>query len=272
LSVSSSNASASAASAAASAAAAAAQLPPEYIDFVDLIEQDEANMQDSVKKLKHLHSRRLKVSFGGNEHEQDKEINILSYQIQTLMRRSEANLKQIAAVGNDGNISKSDRICRLNIMRSYAQRLQQISREFKGAQRNFVLSLKGQAEFGKGFFGESDVSTAQNLDDMKHQEEQIQILEQQSKERDSEIEELIQSIAAIQSLFKELSVLVIEQGSMLDRIDYNVESVHVKVKEGRREMEKANEYSKNNRSLVIIAFLTGLMIVLLFLVYLKYTM
>mmetsp|Transcript_23305 Transcript_23305/g.41217 ORF Transcript_23305/g.41217 Transcript_23305/m.41217 type:complete len:111 (-) Transcript_23305:245-577(-) len=110
------------------------------------------------------------------------------------------------------------------------------------------------------------------MSDMKHQEEQIQILEQQSKERDSEIEELIQSIAAIQSLFKELSVLVIEQGSMLDRIDYNVESVHVKVKEGRREMEKANEYSKNNRSLVIIAFLTGLMIVLLFLVYLKYTM
>mmetsp|Transcript_17499 Transcript_17499/g.33985 ORF Transcript_17499/g.33985 Transcript_17499/m.33985 type:complete len:305 (+) Transcript_17499:3-917(+) len=247
----------------------ATSLPPEYIDFVELIELDEQAIIDSVKKLKHLHSRRLKVTFGGDEKDRDQEINDISHQIQTLLARSEKNLKKIASVGNNGNISTEDRICRLNIMRSYARRLQNLSRDFKAAQREFVGALKGQQKFGQDFFGET--VGAERSRDGYEREQQAVLMEEEEKAREAEIDELLQSIGAIQSLFKELSVLVIDQGSVLDRIDYNCESVLVKAKEGRKEMEKANEHSKNNRSLIIILCLTGMMIVLLIIVAMKFS-
>mmetsp|Transcript_12245 Transcript_12245/g.17043 ORF Transcript_12245/g.17043 Transcript_12245/m.17043 type:complete len:297 (-) Transcript_12245:119-1009(-) len=249
-----------------------ASLPPVYVDFVDLIEQDSEAILDGVRKLRHLHSRRLKVSFTGNEHEQEKEISDLSQQIQTMLSRSEQNLKKIATVGNNGRISTAERVCRLNMMRSYAKRLQHVSKEFKTAQRNFVMALKGQSEFGRDFFGEQDADKIQHLDDMTEQEEQKMLLEQIGKERDEEIEELVESIGTISSLFKELSVLVIDQGTVLDRIDYNVECVLDKAKDGTKQMKKAYKYSKNNRSIVCIFFLSGLMIFLLMLVALKYSM
>jgi syntaxin 16 len=41
--------------------------------------------------------------------------------------------------------------------------------------------------------------------------------------RNIEINNLVTSINDLAVLFKELSVLVIEQGTILDRIDYNIE-------------------------------------------------
>eukprot|EP00954_Amorphochlora_amoebiformis_P026765 1381255-Amorphochlora_amoeboformis.AAC.1 len=70
---------------------APSSLPPAYIDLVDMIESDEYAVQDSIKKLKHLHAQRLKVrdelnglarvSFiESDEHAQDAEIHMLANQ------------------------------------------------------------------------------------------------------------------------------------------------------------------------------------------------
>jgi len=42
--------------------------------------------------------------------------------------------------------------------------------------------------------------------------------------RSKEIEQLTKSINDLAVLFKDLSVLVVEQGTVLDRIDYNIEN------------------------------------------------
>jgi len=53
-------------------------------------------------------------------------------------------------------------------------------------------------------------------------------------QRDHEISQIAKSIAELAELFQDLSALVIDQGTMLDRIDYNVENMG-------REMEGAVE-------------------------------
>ena len=70
--------------------------------------------------------------------------------------------------------------------------------------------------------------------------------------RNKEIEEIVSKTNDLAALFKEFSVLVIEQGTVLDRIDYNVEDVLVHTKKGKKHIVKAKEYSESSRARNII--------------------
>ena len=59
----------------------------------------------------------------------------------------------------------------------------------------------------------------------------------------------------ISEIFKELAVLVIDQGTILDRIDYNMEVVIERTEEAMVHLDKANEHQKSARALKCIIFL-----------------
>ena len=55
-------------------------------------------------------------------------------------------------------------------------------------------------------------------------------------QREREITDIARGIIELADIFKELQTMVIDQGTMLDRIDYNVEQLHVNVREAEKEM------------------------------------
>ena len=60
-------------------------------------------------------------------------------------------------------------------------------------------------------------------------------------QREREINEIAKSIHTIAEIFKDLQTLVIDQGTLLDRIDYNVEQMNVNVKSAVRELDKVKK-------------------------------
>lgn len=64
--------------------------------------------------------------------------------------------------------------------------------------------------------------------------------------RDNELTNLLTNIHELAQIFKDLQVLVMEQGTILDRIDYNIETAVVNVNEGHKHLVKANEAIKKN--------------------------
>jgi hypothetical protein len=55
-------------------------------------------------------------------------------------------------------------------------------------------------------------------------------------QREREIADIAQGIIELADIFKELQTMIIDQGTMLDRIDYNVERMAVDVKAADKEL------------------------------------
>ena len=52
------------------------------------------------------------------------------------------------------------------------------------------------------------------------------------------------------------------QGTILDRIDYNIEHASVQVEKGLQQLQKAEKYQKKNRKMYIICVLAILIVIL----------
>lgn len=75
------------------------------------------------------------------------------------------------------------------------------------------------------------------------------------QKRDSELNEIVRGVTNLQEMFKDLHVIVIEQGSILDRIDYNIDIGFNNVSKGKKKIISANEHHKSSCFRNIILFL-----------------
>ncbi|KAH8265911.1 hypothetical protein KR038_010457 [Drosophila bunnanda] len=78
-----------------------------------------------------------------------------------------------------------------------------------------------------------------------------------AQHREEEVTKIVKSIYDLNDIFKDLGHMVQEQGTVLDRIDYNVEQTQTRVSEGLRQLHKAEMYQRKNRKMCIILVLAA---------------
>lgn len=88
------------------------------------------------------------------------------------------------------------------------------------------------------------------------------------RQRDEEITTLLNSITELASVFKDMQTLVHYQGTILDRIDYNIDNAQVNVEEAHRELVKTEKMMKKscyrNSMIVLITAIFIMAIMILF--------
>jgi syntaxin 16 len=82
--------------------------------------------------------------------------------------------------------------------------------------------------------------------------------------REKEITKIVESIHELAEIFKDLANLVVEQGTMVDRIDYNIEMTATSIEKGYEELEKAEKYQASATKKRIIMFLVLICVLFFF--------
>ncbi|PKI45359.1 hypothetical protein CRG98_034163, partial [Punica granatum] len=97
-----------------------------------------------------------------------------------------------------------------------------------------------------------------------HLENEIAFNEAIIEEREEGIREIQQQIGEVNEIFKDLAVLVHEQGAMIDDIGSHVENAHAATGQGKSELVKAAKIQRSNSSLtclLLVIFAVALLIV-----------
>jgi len=257
-------------------------LPPKWVDTVDNINSVLVEIKRLMSVLNTLHSNRLGSVFGRDLESKESEIESITAEITDCFRNAERMLMKVGSAtrqagGEEATIGS-------NVQRSLAKKLQAESQEFRKMQRKYLRDVQAQKS-GKAtsdedkLFGIIDIEEQAkraelggSLDgDMNMQQMAlVDDLTEEVQSRDQEIAKIAESIQELSSIFKELAVLVIDQGTILDRIDYNMEAVVEHTKEGIEQLEKAEKQQKSSRPMKCIMCLLSVIMILLILLVLKY--
>ena len=81
------------------------------------------------------------------------------------------------------------------------------------------------------------------------------------KQREQEINNILRTIADLNGIFKELATMVTEQGTIIDRIDYNIENTSLKVHDGLQQIKKAAMYQKSDKKMHCIVILAVIVMI-----------
>ncbi|CAE6123156.1 unnamed protein product [Arabidopsis arenosa] len=254
-------------------------LPPAWVDVSEEISVNIQRARTKMAELGKAHAKALMPSFGDGKEDQHN-IESLTQEITFLLKKSEKQLQRLSAAGpsEDSNVRK-------NVQRSLATDLQLLSMELRKKQSTYLKRLRQQKEDGVDL--EMNLSRNRyrpeedDFGDMlnEHQMSKIKKSEEVSVEREKEIQQasactlsmflvVVESVNDLAQIMKDLSALVIDQGTIVDRIDYNIENVATTVEDGLKQLQKAERTQRHGGMvkcasvLVILCFIMLLLLIL----------
>ena len=189
------------------------------------------------------------------------------YQITQKLQEGEKIIKDFAKENIENNIHSSIKI---NMQQTLVKKFTEFTRKYKINQEIYMKKYKE-------LVGEEDPTYLINSSKQENNPDStinnfLLTTDNNSalQQRDNQLNNLLNSVNDLAQIFKDMQTLVMEQGSILDRIDYNIDIAATNVTSGKKSIVKANEYHKNNcfRNvivvLLVIIFIEALLIIFKF--------
>ncbi|KAF5370671.1 hypothetical protein D9758_001811 [Tetrapyrgos nigripes] len=261
----------------------APDLPPAWVDISDQVHSILADTQAKgpvasipfvlpvlhltflpVQALERLHAKHVLPGFSDRSSEEH-EIEAATSDITKDFRKCQALIQRIAPANPhqfppSSSKSQSDAQAAKNVQRALAAKVQDLSATFRKKQRVYMEKLQGHAIKNQDLLVASGTISLKGSAGMSSLNEDVQAAAHTQSQslmhasstvdvdlqaRDRELSEIAKSIAQLAELFKDLSVLVIDQGTLLDSVEYNIEQTASQMKDAVSELNTATRYQKN---------------------------
>ncbi|KAF9536879.1 hypothetical protein EC957_009497 [Mortierella hygrophila] len=247
-------------------------LPPKWVDIVDEVDDELEKIKANVQKLDAMHKKHLLPGFDDRIQE-ERDIERLTDEITQQFHASQRRIKRINAESRHSS-SNQEQIMSRNVQMSLAQKVQDASTLFRQKQNAYMQRMRGVELRNKDIFSAVQPINSSISDDPEEggfTGAQQAFAEQSNAtvtQREQEINHISKSIFQLADIFKDLQTMVIDQGTLLDRIDFNVEQASVHLQDAVYELDEGEKYQKKARNrkiiLLLILLIAGLFIVLIF--------
>ena len=244
-----------------------------YIESYKKINNILEDLLINFASLKSLQQERIKPKFNDEDIENrkiDKEIKKLILNMMKKIKFFEALIKMEKLKKNDNNNNEKniEEKVKNNVKSYLISKIENFINEFRKNEQQFLKYLKemgGGEEFiitnnnninnlDDSFSSLDDEKENLNKDFLYTQEDD---LKSQIKKRDEDINILANSINELAEIFKDLQNVIQEQGTILDRIDYNIDITYENSKRGLKYIKKAEEHQNSScfRNAVLLLFI-----------------
>ncbi|CAM9020824.1 hypothetical protein WICANDRAFT_63102 [Wickerhamomyces anomalus NRRL Y-366-8] len=265
-------------------------LPPSFLDISEGIDENLDFISKKIDKLNGLYKKNLLPGFNDRTTDEE-EIEKLNYTITTKFYECNNLVKRFEGIKRQPNNKlKADDLNMIeNMQKNYALKIQQLSSNFRKLQNNYIKFLKKDEFEQLPSLNKSNQVIDQStynpaIDETEELEsysreaikESSSILQQKSsindsmiRQREQEITKLAQGVLEVSSIFKEMQNMVIDQGTILDRIDYNLENTKVDLQNASQQLTRASHYQKRTQKCKLILLLSLIVFLLFMTVILK---
>jgi syntaxin 16 len=261
--------------------------PPAWVAVMQGVRQIESQIASEHQHVEELHRQHLKVQFGGERDldAEERDIEASSQSIARKFKLAEHEIKVLdetfrRELGPEGGTNAELSILR-NAKMCLVNELGNLSKQVRDSQRSYLRALEKQKAVRERWAGgqhqrevEDRLSRQAQVDEClqrgctQEQVDAIMLNSRLAEERDQEFQNILNNIKSLHEMFQDLNTLVIEQGTMLDRIDHNMTVTHERVVQGRKQLEKAQKHQEAGTFklcvlllvVMIIGFLIALMI------------
>ncbi|XP_070301739.1 syntaxin-16 isoform X4 [Salvelinus sp. IW2-2015] len=246
------------------------RLPPKWVDGVDEIQYEITRVRQKKKELAALHDKHMNRPTLDDSSEEEHAIEITTQEITQMFHRCQRAVTGLQS--RCGHCTEQEERLLRNVVSSLAGSLQELSTNFRHTQSSYLKRMKNREERSKHFFDSGPLMEDEDiaLYDRGFTGDQLVLVEQNTvmvEEREREVRQIVQSISDLNEIFRDLAGMVVEQGTVLDRIDFNVEQSCVKTEEGLKQLQKAEQYQKKNRKMLVILILTVIVVVLILILF-----
>jgi syntaxin 16 len=182
----------------------------------------------------------------------NKNIAKIVHEITQQLSICEKKIKELVKQNIDND---TDNIIKINMQHTIIQKITDFTKKFKINQELYKKKYKELVGEDDPTY-EINESLRKDNNDSNNFENFLMTdnINQNLQNRDNELNQLLNSVNDLAQIFKDMQSLVMEQGSILDRIDYNIDIAASNITTGKKSLVKANEYHKNNcfRNVIIV--------------------
>lgn len=138
--------------------------------------------------------------------------------------------------------------------------LQKVQRLAAEKERASIQRARAKSEAGQQDAGFQDHAFIQRQDPQLQVQTEAELSLDEIREREAAIRQLESNIVDVNEIFKDLALMVHEQGETIDSIEANVDSAVTHVEAGNVQLTKARDYQKKSRRKMCILILILLIV------------
>ena len=240
---------------------------PKYMQLYEECNNILKDFDIEFNKLKEEQQKRIVPNFN------ETESKLITQNIQMISSKMTQQLKKCKQLAKELKIQLSlsdlDENVKINMYQNLLNRLAETTRAL---QINEEMQLQKYQEFNgveDSFFNLNNYDSIETNQTQNFKSIDTKKLDV-NKERNKEIDQIVKTVNELKEIFMDVSELVIAQGTILDRIDYNTYQTRHNIRRGNKEMEETHERLKSGclrrikQILVLSIFIMAILIIFKF--------